>query len=99
MAREKIVESILEPSKEIAPLYVSMVLELKDGTTLSGIGVDSGGAENVQVRDATGKVTKVKADEIVSRRAEKISIMPDNLIDGLTVREMKDLVAYLAQQK
>ena len=99
MTRQKLIESVLDPSREIAPLYVPVVLELRDGTTVTGVGLEDSGADSVQFRDATGKLVKVKADQIVSRRAEKISLMPANLVDGLTVEEFRDLLAFLESRK
>ena len=99
MDRNKIIESILEPSKEIAPLYVPVVVELKDGRTLSGIPQNEAGAGNFAIADATGQKIRINADDIVSRRPEKISIMPEGMAETMTVREFQDLVAYLAQSK
>jgi putative membrane-bound dehydrogenase-like protein len=100
MDRRKIVESILDPSREIAPMYVPMVFTLKNGDVVTGIaGLEDVGADFVQVRDATGKALKIRQDDIVARRQEKISVMPANLPEGMTVREFRDVVEFLAGQK
>ncbi|QOV89334.1 PVC-type heme-binding CxxCH protein [Humisphaera borealis] len=91
----KIVESIIEPSKEIAPLYVSSIIELKNGDTISGVGLNEAGAAYVAIADATGKRHRIKAEDIVSRREEKISVMPEGLVDTMSVQEFRDLLAYL----
>ncbi|HEX8913593.1 MAG TPA: PVC-type heme-binding CxxCH protein [Humisphaera sp.] len=96
MDRAKIVESIIEPSKEIAPLFVATTLELKDGTSVTGVGLPEPGASFVSVADATGKRHRIKADDIESRRTQKLSIMPEGLGETMTVSEFRDLVAYLA---
>jgi putative membrane-bound dehydrogenase-like protein len=99
MDRAKIVESILEPSKEVAPLYVSNVIELANGDTISGVGLPEAGAAFVSIADSSGKRVRIKAEDIVSRRTEKVSVMPDSLVENLTVREFQDLVAFLASTK
>lgn len=99
MNRAKLVESILEPSKEVAPLYVSIVIELKNGDTISGVGLPEPGAAYVSIADASGKRIRVKAEDIASRRTEKVSVMPEGLVETLTVREFRDLVAYLASRQ
>lgn len=95
MDRAKIIESILEPSKEVAPLFVSTVVELKNGDTISGVGLPEAGSNWVSIGDASGKRHRINADDIVSRRPEKLSVMPDGLADTMTVAEFQDLVAYL----
>lgn len=95
MDHAKLVESIVEPSKEIAPLYVSAILELKNGDTLSGVSLNEAGANWISLADATGKRHRIKSDDVVSRREEKISVMPEGLLDSMSVREFQDLMAYL----
>jgi putative heme-binding domain-containing protein len=99
MDRAKIVESILEPSKEVAPLYVSTVVELKNGDTISGVGLPEPGANWVSLADASGKRHRINADDVVSRRPEKLSVMPEGLAESMTTAEFRDLVAYLEGRK
>ena len=97
MDRRKIVESILDPSREIAPMYVPMVFTLRNGDVVTGIaGLEDVGADFVQVRDATGKATRIRQDDIVARRQEKVWSCR-RTCRGLTVREFRDLVEFLAR--
>jgi putative membrane-bound dehydrogenase-like protein len=97
--RRKIIESILFPSREIAPMYVPIVLTLRDGRSVTGVGLDEVGARGIRLTDATGKLVQVDVADVISRRLEKVSLMPDNLADALTRREFRDLVEFLAERK
>jgi putative heme-binding domain-containing protein len=96
-SRRKIVESILFPSREIAPMYVPVVLTLRDGRIITGVGLDEVGARGIRLTDATGKLVQVDVADVISRRLDKVSLMPDNLADALTRREFRDLVEFLAE--
>ncbi len=97
--RNRIIESIVEPSKEIAPLYVPWVIMRKDGDAVTGVGLEEDAHGNLTVTDSTGTLVSVKAEDVASRRMEKISIMPENLPDALTREEFRDLVAFLESLK
>ncbi len=99
LSRQKIVESILFPSREIAPMYVPVVLTLKDGSSVTGVGLEEVGANAITLRDAAGKLVKVSASDVVSRRLEKLSIMPEGLPDAMTPGEFRDVVEFLSRQK
>jgi putative heme-binding domain-containing protein len=97
--RRKIIESILFPSREIAPMYVPVILTLRDGRTITGVGLDEFGPRGLRLTDATGKLVQVDAADVVSRRLDKVSLMPDNLADALTRRELRDLVEFLSEKR
>lgn len=101
--REKIIESILTPSKEIAPLFVSWSIITRDGKTHTGLIVEEGsigGAPStVKLADADGKITVVKVQDIEERHALNTSIMPDKLPEQMTPREFVDLVEFLMSLK
>jgi len=97
--REKLVDNILHPSKEMAPQFVPWMLKLADERVIVGVIVADDAAGTLTVVDNTGKAHKIKTDDIVERRAEKVSIMPDKLVEQLTVREFRDLLAFLSSLK
>jgi putative heme-binding domain-containing protein len=99
LGRQRLVESIVDPSKEIAPRFVPWSLELKDGRTVSGMLVteDQGGVQTYA--DDTGKLFKLRPDEIADRRTLTTSIMPEGLADMLTPQEFRDLIAFLLAEE
>jgi putative membrane-bound dehydrogenase-like protein len=96
MSRERLIESILTPSKEIAPRYVSWRIVTQNGKVHVGVVVDEGPHSTVTLADNEGKRTTLKRQDIEERTALTTSIMPDNLHQQMTPREFLDLIAYLA---
>ena len=94
LTRERLLDSILEPSREIAPQYVTWSIETRQGKVLSGMIVHENAGKTV-LGDNTGKLTDLKTIDIVERVPQKTSVMPERLVDQLTVQELRDLVAFL----
>jgi quinoprotein glucose dehydrogenase len=92
--REYILESIVEPNKQIAQGYESVVLSLTNGTVVSGI-LKGEDAKEVKVMTADGTVVAVPKARI-EERARGRSAMPDDTVQHLTRRELRDVVEYLA---
>ncbi len=95
LSRERLLESLLEPSKEIAPQFVSFSVECVDGTAFTGllVGEDSQGVRTYA--DSQGKSIALAAAKIVRSQPSKASIMPDGLLKNMTCAEFRDLVAYM----
>ena len=89
-----IFESIVKPSAVITQGYGSYKFDMKDGRILVGF-VSSQGAEVVEVRDATGMVTNLKIKDIAEQIQLKASMMPEGLVNDLTVEEFASLLTYL----
>jgi quinoprotein glucose dehydrogenase len=92
--REYILESIVEPSKQIAQGYESVTLSLTNGTVISGI-LKGEDARAVKVMTADGAVATIPKGKIEERTRGK-SAMPDDTVQHLTRRELRDLVEFLA---
>jgi len=93
--RERIIDSILDPSKEIAPQFVQHTVETKGGDSYSGIllGQQADGTYTLLMNDGRGAV--VPGALVKSHEISKVSLMPDELEQGLTVEEFRDLVAFM----
>lgn len=92
-----IIESLLEPSKVIAPAYATIAVETSDGLLIRGVPVKET-AKQLTLRDAAQphKLTVVKAADIVARHVDKESIMPRGQINLLSDRQgFLDLTRYL----
>jgi putative membrane-bound dehydrogenase-like protein len=99
LSRDKLIESILTPSKEIAPQYVSWHVVTRDGRVRTGIVVDEGPDSTITLADAQGKLEVLHRTAIEERHALTTSIMPDRLYDLMTRREFLDLIAFLSERK
>jgi putative heme-binding domain-containing protein len=97
-ARVTIIESILEPSRSVAPGYESITLALADGRVLTG--VRAGETDRtLTLADREGRRHEIAKADIEARTRQAQSTMPDGLEKRLTPEEFVDLVAYLAAQK
>jgi hypothetical protein len=95
LSRERLLESILDPSKEVAPQFVPYAIRTEDGRTFTGVFVGEDGARNQQFGDTEGKIHRVAAEQIEDRKPIDKSLMPDNYGQTLTVGELRDLLAFL----
>lgn len=93
--RAAILRSILEPHREVAPQFYPSVVELKDGTTFTGILLRSSSTE--VFRDLTGKEKSFPEADIVKRTELRTSLMPPGLVLTLTDSELRDLLSFLTQ--
>ncbi len=96
--RAKLVDSILEPSKEVAPLFVQWRFRLKSGAVLDGRILQENVGE-AWIVNAQAQVTRVKSVDIEERLPSKLSVMPEKLHHALTRKEFRDLIAFLAGLK
>jgi putative heme-binding domain-containing protein len=96
--RRHILESILQPSANVAPHYVAWHLEFANGKVKSGMLIDTNLDEYTYL-DANGDRFKVKTSDLVEQRPTATSLMPEGLIDTMTDQELRDLLAYLQARK
>lgn len=92
-----LLESIVEPSKAIAEGYQTVVVELTNGKTVTGVlrGED---AETLKIVTAEGSELKIPKKEI-EERSSGPSSMPADLAKKLTRRELRDVVEFLKSLK
>jgi quinoprotein glucose dehydrogenase len=92
--REYLLESIVDPNKEVAKGFESVVLVLTDGQTKTGI-LKSEDAKEVRLMTAEGQLIVVAKDRIDERQRGP-SAMPADLVQKMSRAELRDLVAFLA---
>lgn len=100
LSRRRLVESILKPSRELAPRYEPWVLETVEGRVLTGLRLPQGG-DNGKERyaDSSGNVFQLNSEDIDARTVSKASIMPSGLEKLMTVQDFRDLLAFLQQKE
>lgn len=98
MPVERLIESILLPSNEIAPRHTTWLIETYDGRTLTGVLVGERG-EVQSYADSEGKRHEVRFDEIEQRKSLAKSIMPEGLLDRMRDTEVADLIAFLKKRQ
>jgi putative heme-binding domain-containing protein len=98
--RRRLIESILSPSKEIAPQFTVWNLITTDGKSLSGVLLSEHAKDATQTfGDTNGKTFTVKIAEIESRQPQSVSVMPAGLEKLMTTQEFRDLLAFLQRRE
>lgn len=95
-AKRWLLETILQPSKDIAPQYATWSVVLKNGKVLTGLPRRKGGNSEAYL-GVDGKEFSVKKGDIEFHQETRTSIMPKGLLQHLTVDELNDLFAFLLQ--
>lgn len=92
-----LLESILDPSKEISDQYGSTIFHLKDGSQVVGR-VANLKENNLMVSTNMmdpHNFTNVDATQVVRTEESKVSMMPPGLLNMLQEDDILDLLAYL----
>jgi putative heme-binding domain-containing protein len=93
LSRHEIMEALIDPSKRISPGFGVVILDLKDGKTISGILMEENDL-SMSLKVGSKPDTVIHKDQI-ERRVNAASSMPDMKL-FLTKREIRDLVSFLA---
>jgi hypothetical protein len=97
MTRERLLQSIVDPSREIAPQFTPWVIQANDGTVKTGMYVGEEVDGTVRYADTEGKIFKLHPRDVEDKKASEKSIMPEGLATTLAPQEIRDLLAFLLQ--
>jgi putative heme-binding domain-containing protein len=92
--RALLIESVLEPSRQIVEGYRPSIVATTDGRVSTGI-VKGESAEDLTLIDAEGHRRIVRKSQIEQRQTGNTSLMPDGLAAGLSPADLADVIAYL----
>ncbi|HVL14463.1 MAG TPA: PVC-type heme-binding CxxCH protein [Gemmata sp.] len=98
MTVEKILESIVAPSREIKEGFQTYRLTTADEQVHSGLKIKEDDKE-VLLRDANGRDIRVAKDDVAELNASKVSLMPDNVVSQISYEQFIDLLAFLKSRK
>ena len=93
---DRLLLSLLQPSRDVDPQYFPRTLIFEDGTSFTGIMLRDGGGGKEFYRDSQGRERAFHTADIVGRKELRTSLMPEGLAETLTTREIRDLVAFLS---
>ena len=91
---EKLIEGIVEPSKEIKEGFQTYEAVTLDGQSFKGLKVAESPTD-VTIRESTGRDVRLKRDDLDVLKPSKLSLMPDNVVSQLTYDQFIDLLAFL----
>ncbi|EMI23331.1 PVC-type heme-binding CxxCH protein [Rhodopirellula europaea] len=91
---ERLLEDVVLPDRNIDQAFRTQSLLLDDGRVLVGL-VASQDDELIRLTTSDGKTQEVRVDSVEAQQASQRSLMPNNLAELMTERELVDLMAYL----
>lgn len=91
---EYLLVNVLDPNAEVPDAYKMVLVTTRDGRTFAG-NVMAETDRQVTLRVVGRDAVVIRKADIQTREATSSSMMPPGLFDGLTDRQVIDLVAYL----
>lgn len=95
---EQLLESIVDPNRNIKTGFDHVQIKKKDGTLIDGRMVTSN-KENIVMMTIGNEEIKIGRKDIQSSNMIMTSLMPEGLLNGLTDSDIKDLLGYLRSIK
>ncbi len=92
--RPHLIESLLEPSRQIVEGYRTTTFQLVSGQVVSGI-VKERAETQIQLLDSAGKIVEVNPKQVEVEEVGDVSLMPEGVATGISPQEFTDLIAYL----
>jgi putative membrane-bound dehydrogenase-like protein len=96
--KAQLYEAILYPSAAIEMGYETWVVKAKDGQVFTGRKVEDTD-DHVTILDADGKYHDIPLDKVERKVQQKISLMPDGLVQAMTQSDLVNLVEFLSRRK
>jgi len=98
LSKQAMFESILYPSAGISHNFEQWSITTVEGQVFAGLLVSSTDTET-QIKDINGLVKTFKAAEIDEKVKQSVSLMPADLQKVMSVKELTDVVEYMATLK
>ena len=95
--REYLLESLVDPNRQIAKGFETVILQMDDGRVHAGI-IKSDDGTRIALQKPDGAVVTLDKSKIEDRSVGK-SGMPEDLIKKMTKSDVRDLVEYLSTLK
>jgi len=95
---DRLLEDIIDPSRNVDQQFRATTLSLKNGQIVTGLVLREEG-EIVVIADQQGKEVRVPKDQIDERIVSQLSPMPANLADQIAEADFNHLLAFLLAQR
>ncbi|MDQ3625251.1 MAG: c-type cytochrome, partial [Verrucomicrobiota bacterium] len=96
--KEKLLDGVIDPNREVDPRYLAYLVETKAGESLVGV-ITSETAASIAVRQPFGKEDTVLRGDLRRMQSVGQSLMPEGLEAGLTPPQMADLIEFIETLK
>ena len=97
LSARQIIEAIVNPNASIAIGFETVAVARKDGTIVTGL-LKEEKPDRIDIVTEDGKVLSIAKTDI-DERTKGSSLMPDRLMERMTLRELRDIVAWITSQK
>jgi putative heme-binding domain-containing protein len=91
--RREILESVMYPSKVISDQYSAVRVEVDNDVVIGMLADET--SETLTLIDATGQRIDIPKGDILDRRPSSVSIMPEGLLDVMSLEDLVDLMIFL----
>ena len=89
-----LLDAILQPSAEVAPQYHVHIFDTATSGLVVGI-ISDETDEEIVVQNEGGDVVRLERADVMDTRKSDLSMMPDDIVQAVTVRELVDLLEFL----
>jgi putative heme-binding domain-containing protein len=93
-SRDDLFAAVVDPGRDVAPLYQTTQIVTRSGKVYQGMVVYES-PEGTLVQVSPDTTERIAGDEIVLMKKTRHSLMPTGLLNGLVDRDLADLYAYL----
>lgn len=95
---EAVFTNVLDPNREVNPLYVNYVVHTTDGRAVTGL-MAAETATSVTLRRGEGAEDTILRAEIDEIAGSGVSLMPEGLEQQLDPQALADVIAYILQPR
>ena len=92
-----LLETLIDPSKEVSDQYQATIFQLEDGQTITGR-VANLNSDRYMVQTNMldpGNFTHIQVGQIEAMKPSTVSMMPSGLLDSMTKEDILDLMSYM----
>ncbi len=93
---EQLLDTILDPNREVDPRFLGYSVLMTDGRVIAGI-IQDESASQVVLAEAGGNKHTLNRADIERLQSTRLSLMPIGIEEQLTPEQMSDLIAFLKQ--
>ena len=93
-SREDLFAAIIEPSRQVAPLYRTTMVNTRSGKTYLGIVVYES-PDGTLLQTSPDTTVRITGEELLLMQPSSQSLMPTGLLNDLSDQDLADLYAYL----
>jgi putative heme-binding domain-containing protein len=91
---EAILQNIIEPNREVNPLYLNYSILTSDDRIVNGM-ISNESAASITLLRGENLSETIQRSDIAEMKSSKMSLMPEGLENQVDLQGMADLIAYL----